>query len=68
MTSTGHLSVIRGKRVKVFMKRNNHFLAKFKERRGRTLDFFDHESVDASQVRTLTILRDTWQSREFSSQ
>jgi len=54
---TGHLGVWSGKRVKVFTRQGEDFIAKFKERKGGRLYFFDHEEIPVVKVRTITIFK-----------
>lgn len=55
---TGHLSVQQGKRVLVLMRDGNHILAKFKQRKGRFIEFFDHESIRSNLIRTLSLYKE----------
>lgn len=55
MSSTGHKTVRSGKRVRVKMKDGSWFFAKFKENKGKHLEFFDHDSVSSKDVKGITI-------------
>ena len=57
MGATGHLSVQAGKRVQVFIRGAGSFVAKFKERRGRFVEFYDHAKVATSLIRTISIFK-----------
>ncbi len=50
----GHTAVRRGKRVLVVMKDGNHFVAKFKDRKSRHIEFLDHDPVEKSEVRGIS--------------
>lgn len=52
---TGHLSVQQGKRVKVHLRDGSNFVAKFKERSDRVIEFYDHAPINTIKVRTLSI-------------
>lgn len=54
---TGHLSVRSGKRVTVHLRAGKPYIAKFKEKRGRYLEFFDHAPESKSNIRTITIYK-----------
>lgn len=55
MGATGHLSVRQGTRVKVFLRQGMSYVAKFKERKAKTVDFYDHAPEPTKNIRTLTI-------------
>lgn len=57
MTGAGHTSVQQRKKVLVVMRDGNHFVAKFKEKKGRFIHFYDHDSIDTTELRTLTLYR-----------
>lgn len=57
MPSTGHLSVRQGMRVRVYLRSGEHYNARFKERRARVVNFFDHVSEPTRNIRTLTIYK-----------
>lgn len=58
MSLTGHLSVRQGKRVLVLARDGRHFIAKFKARKARTVEFYDHDPVATVDVRTLSLYKD----------
>jgi len=55
---TGHLSVRRGKRVKVFLRNGEPLIAKFKQKTDKLVLFFDHEPIPTVNIRTLTIFKE----------
>lgn len=57
MSKAGHLSVRQGKRVKVHLENGDTLIAKFKERKGRYVLFFDHNPIRTSEITTLTIYK-----------
>lgn len=61
MAGTGHLTVRSGKRVRVKMRDGTWFFARFKEKRTRKLEFFDHEPVDTKLIKGITIWKESYQ-------
>lgn len=57
MSCTGHFSVQRGKKVKVFLKDGTNFIARFKEKKGKYILFYDHKEINSAIARTLTIYK-----------
>lgn len=55
--ASGHMSVRRGKRVRVFLKSGESVDAKFKEKTDKRVEFFDHKPIATGLVKTLTILK-----------
>jgi len=59
MISTGHLSVKQGKRVLVHMRSGAKIVARFKQRRARSVEFYDHDPILSNAISTLSIYRAT---------
>lgn len=58
MSATGHLSVRQGKRVLVLMADGRHFVAKFKEHKDKSVEFYDHKPASTKDIRTLSIYKE----------
>lgn len=58
MSRTGHLSVRRGKRVLVHLHSGDSYVAKFKERLAKTVQFYDHPPESTNNIRTLSIYKE----------
>lgn len=59
MTSTGHMSVPKGKRVIVHMRQGNAVIAKFwKNEGGKLVYFYDHEPIPKREIRTISIYKE----------
>lgn len=57
MQRAGHLSVQQGRRVLVIMRSGDHIKAKFKERKGRYIHFYDHDSITTAEIRTISLYK-----------
>lgn len=57
MTKAGHTSVHPGKKVLVLMRNGDHFVAKFRRKVDRVIEFDDHGPVSTSKIRTLSIYK-----------
>lgn len=59
MGSTGHLSIRQGKKVQVFLRDGTSFIAKYKQKRARYVEFYEVVSVPTVDIKTITILKGT---------
>ena len=58
MAGTGHKTVRSGKRVRVKLRDGGYFYARFKENKGRYIEFWDHEPVRETLIKGLTIWKE----------
>lgn len=58
MSSTGHLSIRQGKRVKVFLRDGTSFVAKYKQKHARSVEFYEILSVPTVDIKTITIVKE----------
>jgi hypothetical protein len=54
---TGHMMFARGTRVLVRLKNGNRFVAKFKERKSRFIEFYDHPDTPTGQISVMGIVK-----------
>lgn len=52
-----HTSCRTGKRVKIVLRNNETFIAKFKEEKSKQILFLDHIAIDKKEIRFFFILK-----------
>lgn len=57
MRGLGHTAVKRGKRVAVHLMAGGYFVAKFKSKTVRHIEFFDHAAIPIRELRTISIYK-----------
>lgn len=55
---TGHTAAPQGKTVVVHMRNGGKFVARFKQRRSRYIEFLDHRRVASALVRTISLFKE----------
>ena len=53
----GHTSVQQGKKVMVHLKNGEKIVAKFKEKKGEKIIFYDYETIGTNIIRTISIYK-----------
>lgn len=61
MGATGHLSARQGTKVKVHLRDGSTFLAKYKQRHARSVEFDDGRKVPTAQIKTISYYKPTRQ-------
>lgn len=54
---TPHSSTYRGKKVRIELKNGESFIAKFKEKHGNTIKFYDHPDVWSGNLKMFAIYK-----------